>query len=204
MPRRPCSASFSLLELDFTDGRERQLHKHFVSVLQAYQDRQRALELFGALKADTQTHIENEIGSKLLPTVGGKAATLAEIRTLAQAHEVRERNRANDMTRLLVRLGIPVKKPKAKAAAKPMAGRQRDDDDSDEGWPDSDKERPDDEDEDEAKAKDEKEEKTPKSSGNLDIDALFNAIAAVTDSDEAAAMKQHYERARARNAANGV
>jgi hypothetical protein len=65
----------SLLGLDFTDGRERQLHKHFVSVLQAYLDRQRTLELFGALKEENQTHIENEISSKLLPTVGGRSAT---------------------------------------------------------------------------------------------------------------------------------
>ena len=108
------------------------------------------------------------------------------------------------MTRLLVRLGIPVKKQKAKAAAKQMAGRQRDEDDSDEVWPDSDEEWPDDEDKDEAKAKDEKEEKTPQSSGNLDIDALFTAIAAITDSDEAATIKQHYERCAERNAANGV
>jgi hypothetical protein len=129
------------------------------------------------------------------------------------------------MTRLLVRLGIPVKKQTATAAAKQMAGRQRDEDDSNEEWPDSDEEWPDDEDEDEAKAKDEngegasgvgdghgdnanadgkKEKKTPKSSSSIDIDALFTAIAAISDNDEAATMKQHYERCAERNAANGV
>ena len=187
--------------------------------------------MFGDLKAETQTYIEDEIGSKLMPPVGGRAAKLAEVRTLAQAHEVREVNRADDMTRMLVRLGIPVKKQKAQAAAKPMAGRPSDEDDDNEEWPDDDNEEwPDDDDEawpddneawpdddeewrddddtdgngDNANADSKKEEKISKSSGNLDVDALFTAIAAVTDSDAAATMKQRYERALARNTANGV
>jgi hypothetical protein len=201
----------SLLGLDLTDFEGRELHQHIVKVLRVYVDRQRALEMFGALKSGTQTLIENEAGRKLLPELNEPAATLDEIRSLAQRHEVREANRDKDAYRLLRSMGIPVKKLKAKAAAKQTTGRPRDDDevewDSEEEWSGYDEEWSgyDGEDEveegtgatcnevkagsgDSANATAEKEkEKAPKASGSIDLDALFTAISAcrtATDSDD--------------------
>jgi hypothetical protein len=124
MARR--GSGISLLGLDLSDGDDMETQRQIVSVLRIYLDRQRALELYGALRPEIQTHLEDEIGEKLLPPAGEPAATLSEIRTLAQAHETRDKTRAADTARQLKRLGVDVSDPnKPKAKAKWTGGRGR-------------------------------------------------------------------------------
>jgi hypothetical protein len=77
--------------------------------------------LYGALRTDIQTYVEDEIGDDLL----AHTSELEKVRSLAVQYEIRERNREKDTARLLRSLGIPVKRiPKAEATAKQTAGNQ--------------------------------------------------------------------------------
>jgi hypothetical protein len=90
--------------------------------------------LYGGLKPDIQTHLEDGMqmaGShRLMPKVGEQVATFEEVATMAIQHEARSRNRTKDTARLLHQLGFPVNKvPKTKAIAKQTAGNQLSDSD---------------------------------------------------------------------------
>ena len=55
MARR--GSGISLLGLDLSDGDDMETQRQIVSVLRIYLDRQRALELYGALRPEIQTHL---------------------------------------------------------------------------------------------------------------------------------------------------
>ena len=92
----------SLFGLNLQSDEDRATHAHIVNVLRQYVDKQRALELYGALRSDAKTYLEDEMGDELL----NHTATLAEVRSKAVMFETRERNRANDLTRQLKLLGL--------------------------------------------------------------------------------------------------
>ena len=86
-------------------------HNHVLEVIRRYLDRQRALELFGALRPEIQTFIENsESGKKLLGSTVDAAFTWDEVRTLATEFETREKARDADVARQLKKLGVEVPK----------------------------------------------------------------------------------------------
>ena len=92
----------SLFGLNLQSDEDLATHSHIVNVLRQYVDKQRALELYGALRSDAKTYLEDEMGDTLL----NHTATLAEVRSKAVMFETRERNRANDLTRQLKLLGL--------------------------------------------------------------------------------------------------
>ena len=98
------------------------LHAHVVSVLRTYVDRAQALELYGALRSEIQTYLEDEIGSSLL----SHTADLSTVRALALQFETREKNQKADAARLLRSLGVELPKPngngKGKAPVKQTTG----------------------------------------------------------------------------------
>jgi hypothetical protein len=125
-----------MLGLDISDrhGEHLQLHQNFVKLLAEWANRQSMYGLYGGLKPDIQTHLEDGMqmaGShRLMPKVGERVATFEELATLAIQHEARSRNRTKDTARLLHQLGFPVNKiPKTKAIAKQTAGNQLSDSD---------------------------------------------------------------------------
>ena len=100
------------LGFDLSDEAGLQAHHHVMEVLRTYLDRQRALELFGALRPDIQTFIENsESGKKLLRSCLNTNFGWDEVRTLATEFETREKSRDADTARQLKKLGIDVPKP---------------------------------------------------------------------------------------------
>ena len=102
--------SVSMLGIDLTSPEGRAGHDHILNVLDKYIDRQRALELFGALRPEIQTFIENSpTGKKLLDTSAGDL-TWEEVRTLATEFETREKSRDQDLNRHLKKLGVEVPK----------------------------------------------------------------------------------------------
>jgi hypothetical protein len=59
--------SVTMLGFDLSSPKGRTAHSHILTVVRKYLDRQRALELFGALRPEIQTFIENSpLGKKLL------------------------------------------------------------------------------------------------------------------------------------------
>jgi hypothetical protein len=111
----------SLFGFDLRDKKEKAFHDNILSVLAKYRDCSRALELYGALRSDIQTHVEDEIGDDLL----AHTSELEKVRSLAVRFEVRERNREKDMARRLRSLGLPAKRvPKARASTTPGMARQ--------------------------------------------------------------------------------
>ena len=111
----------SLFGFDLRDTKEKAFHDNILSVLAKYRDCSRALELYGALRADIQTHVEDEIGDDLL----AHTSELEKVRSLAVRYEVRQRTQEKDMARRLRSLGLPVKRvPKARASTTPGMARQ--------------------------------------------------------------------------------
>ncbi|MGB0675649.1 MAG: hypothetical protein ACPGOU_05435, partial [Candidatus Nanopelagicales bacterium] len=92
----------SLFGLNLQTEEGHAIHAHIAGVLRQYVDKQRALELYGALRSDAKTYLEDEMGDALL----NHTATLADVRSKAVMFETRERNRANDLTRQLRLLGL--------------------------------------------------------------------------------------------------
>ena len=89
--------SVSMLGIDLTSPEGRAGNDHILRVLDKYIDRQRALELFGALRPEIQTFIENSpTGKKLLDASAGDL-TWEEVRTLATEFETREKLRDQDV-----------------------------------------------------------------------------------------------------------
>ena len=126
----------TMLGLDISDrhGEHLQLHQKFVKLLAEWANRQSMYGLYGGLKPDIQTHLEDGMqmaeSHRLMPKVGEQVATFEEVATMAIQHEARSRNRTKDTARLLHQLGFPVKKvPKTKAIAKQTAGNQLSDSD---------------------------------------------------------------------------
>jgi hypothetical protein len=71
--------SVSRLGLDLTNPADLATHHHALAFFREYLDRQRALELFGALRPEIQTFIENsESGKKLLGSCLHTTLTLRE------------------------------------------------------------------------------------------------------------------------------
>jgi hypothetical protein len=102
---------FSRLGLDLTNSTDLATHHHVLEFIRKYLDRQRALELFGALRPKIQTFIENsESGKKLLGSCLDTTFTWDEVRTLATEFETREKTRDADVARQLKKLGIDVPK----------------------------------------------------------------------------------------------
>jgi hypothetical protein len=86
-------------------------HAYVLNVVRTYLDRQHALKLFGALRPEIQTFVENsECGKKLLGTTADAAFTWDEIRTLATEFETREKTRDADVARQLKKLGVDLPK----------------------------------------------------------------------------------------------
>ena len=126
----------TMLGLDISDrhGEHLQLHQKFVKLLAEWANRQSMYGLYGGLKPDIQTHLEDGMqmaeSHRLMPKVGEQVATFEEVATMAIQHEARSRNRTKDTAHLLHQLGFPVKKvPKTKAIAKQTAGNQLSDSD---------------------------------------------------------------------------
>ena len=212
----PC---VSVLGLDLSCREGRKHHQRIMSVLHRYRDCQRALELYGTLQEDHQTHLEDKMGKKLLPSEGTPTATLVEVRDCAQRYEAREHIRVQDTGRQLRSLGISVpKKPKSGAPVRPAAADQRSDSEEESASADDRSDHETDADgagggiDQPAKKK---EEKTPTNSNSVDLDALFKAFAfmgaanckddkdvpsAKELDDDAAIMKQVYFQAVSRNA----
>jgi hypothetical protein len=119
--------SISLLGLDLTNQRDLDTHRHVLALVRKYLDHQRALELFGALRPEIQTFIENsESGKKLLGSTAGAALTWEEVRALATEFETRETVRDADYARRLTKLGVDVPrqyKGGRNAQAKSVGGR---------------------------------------------------------------------------------
>ena len=103
-------------------------HRHVLSLIRKYLDRQRALEFFGALRPEVQTYIENsDSGKKLLGSTADATFTWDEVRGLATEFETREQARDNDVARQLKKLGVDVPKQgkngKGNAQAKSVGGK---------------------------------------------------------------------------------
>jgi hypothetical protein len=99
------------LGLDLGRSEDLATHHHVMEFLCQYLDRQRALELFGALRPEIQTLIENsESGRKLLGSCLDTAFTWDEVLTLATEFETREKARDADVARQLKKLGVEVPK----------------------------------------------------------------------------------------------
>jgi hypothetical protein len=99
------------LGLDLSNPEDLAAHHHALAFFREYLDRQRALELFGALRPEIQTFIENsESGKKLLGSCLDAPLTWDEVRTLATEFETREKSRDADTARQLKELGIDVSK----------------------------------------------------------------------------------------------
>jgi hypothetical protein len=99
--------SVSRLGLDLTNPVDLETHHHAMAFFREYLDRQRALELFGALRPEIQTFIENsESGKKLLGSCLNTALTWDEVRTLATEFETRQKTRDADTARQLKKLGM--------------------------------------------------------------------------------------------------
>jgi hypothetical protein len=101
----------SLLGLDLTSREDAATHHHVLELVRKYLDRQRALELFGALRPEIQTFIENsESGKKPLGSTADAASTWDEVRTPAAEFQTREKTRDADVARQLKKLGVEVPK----------------------------------------------------------------------------------------------
>jgi len=171
----------SVLGIDLSCREGRKHHQRIMSVLHSYRDCQRALELYGALQEDHQTHLEDKMGKELLPSEGTPTATLAEVRACAQNYEAREHVRVQDTGRQLRSLGISVPKT-PRSGARLAAVHQLSD--SDEEGTSSDDRSDNETDADGAGGgvdhPDAKKEgkASPKASNSIDLDALFKAFAA--------------------------